>query len=107
MSAERVLTLASKEDRGGVYISKFHYDRLSEFILSELEDKKDVPLSSLLEEAGRQFADFTGGDLSWHFLRVKYDLEAKGLITSKIQRQPQRTQLLTRVKKSTVRNLFM
>jgi len=91
---ERVLTFASKKDRGGVYISKLHYDLLSEFILSTLKDKEDVALPLLLEEATKQFYDFSPGDLPWHFLRVKYDLEVKGLIVTKIETQPHRTQLL-------------
>lgn len=107
MSSERVLTLGSKNDRDGVYISKLHYDLLSDFILSELDEQDDMPLSELLEEATRQFSDFSPGDLPWHFLRVKYDLEARGIIISKIQTRPVRAQLLRKVKKTAARNLFM
>lgn len=106
MNKERVLTFASKNDRGGVYISRLHYDLLSEFILSTLADKEDVPLPELLEQATRQFYDFSPGDLPWHFLRVKYDLEVKGLIATKIERQPHRTQLLRIKKKKNARDAY-
>ncbi len=104
MNTERVLTFASKTDRGGVYISKSHYDLLSGFILSTLEEKEDVALPQLLEEAARQFYDFSPGDLPWHFLRVKYDLEAKGLIATKIERQPHLTQVL-RIRKRSMKSI--
>ena len=68
----------------GVVMHEKIYAMVSEFILQAVYEEKELTLTSLLEKAELNFNDPLEGNLAWHFLHVKLDLEARGLVQVKV-----------------------
>lgn len=91
--------LADKRGRKTVTISTQVYESVSEFILSTLRETGEVTFTSLLERASQNVTLKVGGDMSWSFLKVKRDLEARGVIKVSIGLGPKRVQVISLNKK--------
>ncbi len=70
--------------KSGVVMHERVYEMVSEFIMNTIYDAKELTLTSLLEKAELDFSDPLEGNLAWHFLHVKLDLEARNLIQVKV-----------------------
>jgi hypothetical protein len=68
----------------GVVMHEKIYAMVSEYILQAVYEEKELTLTNLLEKAELNFSDPLEGNLAWHFLHVKLDLEARGLLQVKV-----------------------
>lgn len=80
------------------------YDSVKEFILRVLVEKGEITFIELLNIAEQESSLRLEGDLSWCFLVVKRDLEARGIIHVTVGLGRNRVQLisLSRKKRSTL-----
>jgi hypothetical protein len=83
--------------RRGATILKKDYEAVSAFIFSLLQEKETIEIQQLVEEAKSTLPSVLGRDYCWCLLRVKHDLEAKGLI--RVTVQPDRTQFIKATRK--------
>lgn len=91
--------LADKRGRKTVTISTQVYESVSDFILSMLKETGEITFTSLLEQASQNASLPVEGDMSWSFLKVKRDLEARGIIKVSIGLGPKRIQMISLNKK--------
>lgn len=84
---------------------KIHYERFREYILERLNERKEIGLQELIDEAITVFPAAFGDKVSWYLLMVKLDLEARGLIRVSIETRPRRIQVLSLPRRSR-RNLL-
>lgn len=75
------------------------YESIKGFILAELKEKGGVLLTALLDRAEQDKTIQFEGDMSWCFLAVKRDLEARGIIKVTIGLRRNRSQVLSLSKK--------
>ncbi len=71
------------------------YESIKEFILSIVKEKGEILFTELLDLAEQNKTLLYEGDMSWCFLVVKRDLEARGIIRVKVGLGPRRAQLLS------------
>ena len=64
----------------GTTMLKSHYDQMTSYILSLLDNDDQVTLNSLVEKAQTDISDSIDSDIAWYILQVKLDLEARDLI---------------------------
>jgi hypothetical protein len=64
------------------YISKEHYDCIAECILSAIDERENgvIALSDLIEHTHQKLSLKFHGDIPWHLIQVKQDLQARGII---------------------------
>ncbi|WP_276371238.1 hypothetical protein [Chryseolinea sp. H1M3-3] len=75
------------------------YESIKEFILNVVKEKGEILFTELLDLAEQNKTLLYEGDMSWCFLVVKRDLEARGIIKVKVGLGPHREQLLSLNKK--------
>ena len=75
------------------------YESVKEFILAAVKEKGEVLFTELLDHAEKNKSILYEGDLSWCFLVVKRDLEARGIISVTIGLGRRRAQVLRLSKK--------
>jgi hypothetical protein len=68
----------------GRWINKMEYEKFYELILAELSLKYEVRLQELLDIAAIRMAREFPINFSWLLLQVKHDMEARGIIQSKL-----------------------
>ena len=70
------------ETRRASYVSREQYDRIVECILSSIDEKENgiIALSDLIERTYQKLAPPFRGDIPWHLLHIKQDLQARGAI---------------------------
>ncbi|MEL7002252.1 MAG: hypothetical protein AAFN93_05895 [Bacteroidota bacterium] len=76
---EKILTLHPQGKRG-VNIKKEKYDQIREYILSVLNERKDITFNLLSDKAVEELSDTFDGKVLWYLVTVKLDLEARGEI---------------------------
>ena len=74
-------------------VSKERYSLISGLILGILDQKPRLTIIELIEEIGKQIKDFKG-DLPWHVLHIKADLESRKLIRCQTGIGPERNQFI-------------
>jgi hypothetical protein len=82
--------------RPGVRMKMDQYTRLSDFIVTAIDQHSEIRLDQLLEIAQSKFIpEFPADEIGWYILQVKLDLEAKGIIEQKItQHYPRKTTIV-------------
>jgi hypothetical protein len=88
-----ILTL-HPEKGVGVRISKSKYILLRDYIVTQLNVRYEVTFQELLASSGREIPHSFGTELAWHLLVVKLDLEARGIIKTRISVQFERNQVI-------------
>ena len=89
---DKILTWHPTGKRGA-YIAKKNYDLTVDFILSVLKTR-EITLKDLIELGNVQLANKIDGDISWHILVVKLDMEARGLVAAVLKPVPYKSQFL-------------
>jgi uncharacterized protein DUF6958 len=74
-------------------VSKETYSLVTGLILGILEQKPRLTIIELIEEIGTQAKGFKG-DLPWHVLHIKADLESRKLIRCQTGIGPERNQFI-------------
>ena len=74
-------------------VSKETYSLVTGLILGILEQKQRLTIIELIEEIGTQAKGFKG-DLPWHVLHIKADLESRKLIRCQTGIGPERNQFI-------------
>jgi hypothetical protein len=83
VKSTKISTLHPAKKTGVVMHEKI-YSRVSAYILKAVFEEKELTFTNLLERAEVNFNDPLEGNLAWHFLHVKLDLEARGLLQAKV-----------------------
>jgi hypothetical protein len=92
-NGEMVLTLGEKR----ALMPLGYYKEISEFIISRLDVDSTIPFLGLVDQVQSVFATAMRGDVSWYFLCVKRDLEARKII--RVLRERDRSQTIRLRKK--------
>ena len=76
------IQLLGIETRKINYITKEQYDHIAECILSAIDQEENgiIALSDLIEHTYQKLSPQFHGDIPWHLLQVKQDLQARGHI---------------------------
>jgi hypothetical protein len=77
------------------------YESIKNFILHTIKQTNEVTFTYLLEQAAQNKTLQFEGNMSWCFLTVKRDLEARGIIKVSIGLGPRRIQTISMNKKGT------
>lgn len=91
---EDLLVTYRPDGKKGVVITKGHYETLSTFILSLLDEENDQSLQTILHRAQNELVDSIDSDVAWFLLQVKLDLEAREFIRSVVAPYNKRVFLL-------------
>jgi hypothetical protein len=77
--SDRVVTLDPNGKKGAV-LERTCYDRLKDFIISSFDTCPEVFFEKLVSNVGRCDLNFPYVNTLWCLLKVKQDLEARGVI---------------------------
>ena len=64
----------------GVLLPEQEYEEMKAFIISMVETRSEVSLAFLMHKAQEDQQMYPNGNALWHLLKVKQDLEARGII---------------------------
>jgi hypothetical protein len=79
MSEKKILTL-HPEAKQGVNILKRRYDLIRDFIVSTINEHKEISYRELNNLAVKKLKQSFDGSVSWYIVTVKLDLEARKII---------------------------
>lgn len=79
MKEEKIMTL-HPTGKQGVNILKRRYDVIRDFILQNIEERKEISFEELTDLAVDQLSDTFDGKVVWYMVTVKLDLEARNII---------------------------
>lgn len=85
--------------RHGVSIPRHLYDIFKDYILKQIDLRKEVALDELIADAILVHSSRFESEVAWYLLTVKLDLEARGIIHVRIQTKGERRQII-RIKRS-------
>jgi len=77
---DRIQTLNPDPDKAGTSISRVKYDKISEAIISALQQGGQLTFSELRTAVETQLDGQFEGSISWYYTTVKLDLEARGIV---------------------------
>ncbi len=77
---EKIMTLHPDPNKSGVNIDRAKYDMMKAAILDLLADQEDATFTGLMSEVQAHLKDTFDGSISWYYVTVKLDLEARGVI---------------------------
>ncbi len=77
---EKIMTLHPDPAKKGVNIDRAKYDTMKAAILYLLAGHEDTTFGGLLTEVQAHLGDTFDGSISWYYVTVKLDLEARGVI---------------------------
>jgi hypothetical protein len=98
---ETILTLNQNGTRG-VILARDHYDCLRNFIISAFETKAEISFEELMDKAMRSNEVYSNENSMWYLLKVKSDLQARGILKVRFMGVSPRVQVL-RINKRALR----
>jgi hypothetical protein len=100
--AERIQTLNPDGTRG-VVLSRKHYDLMRDFIISLFESAPEVSFTELVGQVTHHNVIVPRDNAVWHLLKVKADLQARGILRVRFVGFSPKQQLL-RLNRKALRN---
>ncbi|MEO7990683.1 MAG: hypothetical protein ABI663_14140 [Chryseolinea sp.] len=88
------MKLLSMYNRTETHLPEDVYVSISDFIISKLVENEEISFHTLLDEALQSKSLKFEGNLGWCLLRVKHDLEARGVIQIKMKAGTERSQII-------------
>lgn len=76
---ERIVTLNADGTRGSV-LSKKYYERMREFIISAFDSAPEIAFTDLMAGMTQFHVIEPYENAVWHLLKVKQDLQARGIL---------------------------
>jgi hypothetical protein len=89
---ERIRTL-NLDGKKGVNIPVRKYNQMKEFVLATLKKEKELTWQELVDIADKELEGKFDGNIGWHLISVKLDLEARGIVERIPNVSPQRLKL--------------
>lgn len=80
---ETLIEIRSADEKRSSHMKKVQYNLISRFIIETLDQcpRKRMLLTELIERVRQQLDRNFFGDVSWHFLQVKQDMEARKILS--------------------------
>ncbi len=91
--AEKIATKHPDPAKGGRNIDRKNYDAVRSAVLATLRARGEMTAEALQDEVGRRLRGRFAGSVSWYYVTVKLDLEARTLIERVPRSRPQRLRL--------------
>ena len=91
---EKILTL-HPQGKKGVNILKRRYDLIKSFIITTINENKEITFDELSELAEEKLSKTFDGKVLWYVVTVKLDLEARGEIERIPKTSPHKLRLKT------------
>jgi hypothetical protein len=88
-----ILTLNPHGTRG-VLIGRDHYDCMREFIISSFEDTAEISFNELIQRMSELNFNLPTETALWYLIKVKQDLQARGILKVSFVGAPPRIQIL-------------
>ena len=92
---ERILTL-HPHGKKGVNILTEKYENIKNFILTTIQERKEISYKELSDLAVEKLSSTFDGKVVWYIVSVKLDLEAREIIERIPKTSPHRLRLKTK-----------
>ncbi|MGH2625208.1 MAG: DUF6958 family protein [Anaerolineales bacterium] len=91
--AEKILTRHPDPAKRGRNVDRRNYEAVRGAVLATLRTRGEMTSEALQDEIGRRLRGRFAGSVSWYYVTVKLDLEARKLIERVPRSRPQRLRL--------------
>jgi hypothetical protein len=90
---QQVLTLTNNGSKG-VVLKKKYYNIMRDFIIASFESRSQISFEFLMAKAAQFNAIYPIDNSMWYLLKVKQDMQARGILRVKFIGSPPRVQML-------------